>query len=64
MKDEDIVKAMKFVFERMKLVIEPASGAGVAAVMSERLAAMDPTLRNVGVILCGGNVDINHLPWY
>lgn len=63
-KDEDIVKAMKFVFERMKLVIEPASGAGVAAVMSERLAAMDPTLRNVGVILCGGNVDINHLPWY
>nr|XP_022344495.1 serine racemase-like isoform X2 [Crassostrea virginica] len=64
-KDEDIVKAMKFVFERMKVIgIEPASGAGVAAVMSERMASMDPGLKNVGVILCGGNVDINHLPWY
>ncbi|XP_048737963.2 serine racemase-like isoform X2 [Ostrea edulis] len=62
-KDDDIVKAMRFVFERMKLVIEPASGAGVAAVMSERLASMDPGLRNIGVILCGGNVDIDHLPW-
>nr|XP_022344493.1 serine racemase-like isoform X2 [Crassostrea virginica] len=63
-KDADIVKAMKFVFERMKLVIEPTSAAGVAAVMSERMASMDPGLKNVGVILCGGNVDINHLPWY
>ncbi|XP_062621082.1 serine racemase-like [Saccostrea cucullata] len=62
-KDEDIVKAMRFVFERMKLVIEPASGAGVAAVMSDRLAAMDPNMKNIGVILCGGNVDIDHLPW-
>ncbi|XP_056006223.1 serine racemase-like [Ostrea edulis] len=61
--DDDIVKAMRFVFERMKLVIEPASGAGVAAVMSERLATMDLGLRNIGVILCGGNVDIDHLPW-
>ncbi|XP_078338621.1 serine racemase-like isoform X2 [Crassostrea virginica] len=63
-KDADIVKAMKFVFERMKLVIEPTSAAGVAAVMSQRMASMDPGLKNVGVILCGGNVDINHLPWY
>ncbi|XP_022344492.2 serine racemase-like isoform X1 [Crassostrea virginica] len=63
-KDADIVKAMKFVFERMKLVIEPTSAAGVAAVMSERMASMDPGLKNVGVILCWGNVDINHLPWY
>ncbi|XP_062621024.1 serine racemase-like [Saccostrea cucullata] len=62
--DEDIIKAMKFVFERMKLVIEPAAGTGVAAVMSERLAAMDANMKNIGVILCGGNVDIDKLPWY
>lgn len=62
--DEEIKQAMKFVFERMKLVIEPAAGTGVAALLSEKFASMDPNLRNVGVILCGGNVDINHLPWY
>ncbi|XP_022344490.2 serine racemase-like [Crassostrea virginica] len=62
--NKEIIKAMKFVFERMKLVIEPAAGAGVAAVMSKRMASMDPGLKNVGVILCGGNVDINRLPWY
>ncbi|XP_061196425.1 probable serine racemase [Saccostrea echinata] len=62
--DKEIIKAMKFVFERMKLVIEPAAGTGVAAVMSERLAAMDPDMKNIGVILCGGNVDIDNLPWY
>lgn len=62
--DEEIIKAMKFVFERMKLVIEPAAGTGVAALLSEKFASMDPNLRNVGVVLCGGNVDINHLPWY
>lgn len=63
-KDEEIIKAMKFVFERMKLVIEPAAGTGVAVLLSEKCASMDSNLRNVGVILCGGNVDINHLPWY
>lgn len=49
----------------LQLVIEPAAGTGVAALLSEKFASMeDPNLRNVGVILCGGNVDINHLPWY
>ncbi|XP_061196424.1 probable serine racemase [Saccostrea echinata] len=61
--DEDIIKAMKFVFERLKLVIEPTSAIGVAAVMSERLAAMDTKMKNIGVILSGGNVDTDHLPW-
>lgn len=47
-----------------QLVIEPAAGTGVAVLLSEKFASMDSNLRNVGVILCGGNVDINHLPWY
>ena len=46
------------------MVIEAASGAGVAAAMSERLRNMDPNMKNIGVILCGGNVDIDQLPWY
>ncbi|KAK3084813.1 hypothetical protein FSP39_019483 [Pinctada imbricata] len=62
--DEEMIKGMQFTFQRMKLVIEAASGAGVAAVMSEKMATMDPSIKNIGVILCGGNVDINNLPWY
>ncbi|XP_052801649.1 serine racemase-like [Mya arenaria] len=62
--DDEIMKGMRFAFERMKLVVEAASGAGIAAAMSERLRQMDAALRHVGVILCGGNTDIDRLPWY
>ncbi|XP_052798377.1 probable serine racemase isoform X2 [Mya arenaria] len=58
-----IVEGMRFAFERMKVVIEGASGAVIAAAMSKRLRRMDGRLRHVGVILCGGNVDIDHIPW-
>lgn len=49
--DEQIVDAMRFVFERLKLVIEPSGAVGIAAV----LAGKAPGGR-VGVILSGGNV--------
>ena len=45
------------------MVIEEAAAAGVAAVMSERMKAMDPDLKRIAVILCGGNVDLDKLPW-
>ncbi|XP_064602870.1 uncharacterized protein LOC135468512 [Liolophura sinensis] len=61
--NEAIIEGMKFSFERMKLVIEGASGAGVAALFSDRLKKMSPDLLKVGVILCGGNLDLDHLPW-
>lgn len=51
-------------FYIIQLVIEAASGAAVAAAMSDKLRKMDPNMQNIGVILCGGNVDINKLPWY
>ncbi|CAG2234881.1 SRR [Mytilus edulis] len=63
-KDEDMIEGMKFSFQHMKLVIEAASGAAVAAAISDKLRNMDPSIKNIGVILCGGNVDINQLPWY
>ncbi|VDI20595.1 serine racemase [Mytilus galloprovincialis] len=63
-KDEDMIEGMKFSFQHMKLVIEAASGAAVAAAMSDKLQNMDPSIKNVDVILFGGNVDINQLPWY
>ncbi len=41
----------------MKLCIEPSAGVGVAVVLSEQFQKQASNLKNVGVILCGGNVD-------
>ncbi len=58
--EEAIVSAMRHVWERMKIVIEPSSAVAVAAVLGDEL---DVTGRRVGVILSGGNVDLERLPW-
>ena len=60
--EEEIVLAMRFVFERVKLVIEPSAAVGVAVVLGAALRT-DASLRKVAVVLCGGNVDLDHLPW-
>lgn len=64
LRNEDMIKGMKFMLQHMKLVVEAAAGATVAAAMSDKLKQMDPNMKNIGIILCGGNVDINSLPWY
>ena len=51
--DEEIVEAMVFLFDRLKLVAEPSGAVGVAALLSGRVDARD---RSVGVVLSGGNV--------
>jgi threonine dehydratase len=53
---------MRLVWERMKLVIEPSAAVAVAAVLGDEFRALDG-LRRVGVILSGGNVDLDRLPW-
>lgn len=60
--EEEIITAMRLLWERMKLLIEPSAAVGVAAILSERFRAL-PNLRNVAVVLCGGNVDLDNLPW-
>jgi len=52
--DAEVVRAMRFVWERMKLVVEPTGALAVAALLSGRVRL--PGAR-VGVILSGGNVD-------
>jgi serine racemase len=45
------------------MVVEVSSAAGFAAALSEQMKSM-PELKRIGIILCGGNVDIdNQLPW-
>ena len=53
--DDELVRAMRFVWERMKLVVEPTGVLGLAAALSGRL---DVRGKRVGVILSGGNVDL------
>lgn len=57
-----IIAAMRLVFERMKVVIEPSAAVGVAAVLDPSFVArrdFGPT----AVVLCGGNVDLEKLPF-
>lgn len=61
--EEEIEDATKFTMERAKQVIEPGCGLAVAVATSARLYEAFPDLKNVGVVLCGGNVDLEKLPW-
>jgi len=58
--EADIIAAMKLVWQRMKIVIEPSSAVAVAAVLNnaELFAG-----QRVGIIITGGNVDLDRLPW-
>ncbi len=60
--DDPILSAMRMVWERMKLVIEPSAATGVAAVLSSRFRGLEG-LDRVGVVLSGGNLDLERLPW-
>jgi threo-3-hydroxy-L-aspartate ammonia-lyase len=51
--DEEIVEAMIFLFDRLKLVAEPSGAVGIAALLSKKLETSDAA---VGVVLSGGNV--------
>lgn len=54
--EKEIIDAMRLVFERMKLIIEPSSATVVAAVMKDRKRYQG---KKVGVIISGGNVDFS-----
>ena len=58
--DVDTIAAMRFVWEHMKIVIEPSAAVPVAALRKGLVAVRG---RRVGVILSGGNLDLDHLPW-
>lgn len=60
--DMATVAAMRMVFERMKIVVEPSAAVPVAAVLSQRFRAR-AGLDRVAIVLSGGNVDLDALPW-
>lgn len=58
--DAETIAAMRLIWERMKIVVEPSSATVLAAVLRHRAHF---TGKRVGLILTGGNVDLNALPW-
>lgn len=58
--DREIVNAMRQVWERMKIIIEPSAAVPVAALLEGRVEAAG---KRVGVIISGGNVQLERLPF-
>ena len=62
--ESEIAAGMRLVYERMKLVIEPSAGTGVAVVLSSRFKEIAGENKRVAVVLCGGNVDLERMAEY
>lgn len=58
--DAETIAAMRLIFERMKIVVEPSSAVVLAAILRHRDHFAG---RRVGAILSGGNVDLDAMPW-
>lgn len=58
--EEAIVRAMRMTFERAKLVIEPSAAVPLACLLERRFPISG---MRVGIIVSGGNVDLERLPW-
>ncbi len=58
--ERGIIRAMRMVWERMKIIIEPSSAVPLAAILENKI---DVANKKVGIILSGGNVDLEKLPF-
>jgi threonine dehydratase len=58
--EEEIVAALRLIYERMKIIVEPSSAVALAAVLKEKELFQQ---QKVGIIISGGNVDLSRLPF-
>lgn len=58
--EASILGAMRWMWDVLKIVVEPSAALPVAALLEGTLHAAG---RNIGVIVSGGNIDLDHLPW-
>lgn len=58
--EQDIIDAMKLIWKRMKIVVEPSSAVPLATILRNKETFAG---KRVGVIITGGNVDLDALPW-
>ena len=58
--ENEIISAMRLIWERMKIVVEPSSATPLAALLKEKSRFRN---KKVGIIISGGNVDLSNLPF-
>jgi len=58
--EDEIVEAMRLIWERLKIVIEPSSAVPVAALLREKHRFQN---KKIGIIVSGGNIDVENLPF-
>ncbi|WP_421775118.1 pyridoxal-phosphate dependent enzyme [Gracilimonas sp.] len=58
--EESIIEAMRYVWERLNMIIEASCAVPVAAVFDEKVNVKG---KKVAIIITGGNVDLDNLPW-
>ncbi len=58
--EKEIVDAMRLIWERLKIVSEPSSAVALAAMLKEKELFKN---KNIGIVISGGNVDLNKLPF-
>lgn len=58
--EEEIISAMKLIWERLKIVVEPSAAVAFAALLREKEKFQG---KKVGIIISGGNVDVSNLPF-
>lgn len=58
--EEDIIESLRMIWERMKIIVEPSCSISLAMVIKNRNIFKG---KNVGLIMSGGNIDLNSLPW-
>ena len=59
--EESIIHAMRMIWERMKIIVEPSSAVPVAALLEKKTDLTK--FKKIGIILSGGNVDLGKLPF-
>lgn len=59
--DSFIIEAMKLIWSRMKIVVEPSAAVPLAAILQGKISVSGA---NIGIILSGGNIDLNKIPWH
>ena len=57
--EDSIIEAMRLIWERMKIIVEPSSAVPLAAILEEKVNVQN---KKVGIILSGGNIDLERLP--
>jgi len=58
--EDSIIESMRTIWERMKIIIEPSSAVPLASILENKSKFAN---KNIGIILSGGNVDLENLPW-